>query len=75
MLTRSHSSCCSIFIRLFHWLTICIQYLCSFQACIPVFEGLLEVDTYRSLIDTSTGVIENINVRSPTASIEDSFRC
>ena len=50
-------------------------YLSSFQACIPVFEGLLEVDTYRSLIDTSTGVIENINIRSPTASIEDSFRC
>ena len=47
-----------------------------FQVCIPVFEGLmLEVDTYRSLIDTSTGVIENINVRSPTSSIEDSFRC
>ena len=47
----------------------------TFQVCIPVFEGLLEVDTYRSLIDTSTGVIENINVRSPTNSIEDSFRC
>ena len=55
---------------------VCVNfYIFSSQVCIPVFDGLLEVDTYRSLIDTSTGVIENINVRSPTNSIEDSFRC